>query len=298
MKKRKAPVTALLLLFTSALSAGEFLPLADNAPPPGTAEILYHKAFDHRNIRPPRLHTLPRPFEYGAPEAIAAEISRFSSDAYRPWLEGVRERSLAYMGFIRTSLEEMGLPWELAYLPAVESAFQVRAVSSSAAAGLWQFMLNSISPYEMTVDAWRDDRRDFWLSTRGALQKLAYNYSVLGDWYLALAAYNCGLGRIQRTIASTGISDYWELRAKGHLPRETASYLPRFLAAAHLLGYPAEAGLALQWEKPVLWERIPLTHPVDLRLLAQSASMDYGLLKYANSELRYPVTPPAGRNTH
>lgn len=155
-----------------------------------------------------------------------------------------------FLGFIRRRLEEKALPWELAFLPAVESAFRTRAVSPSAAVGLWQFMMNSIGPYDMAVDRWRDDRRDFWRATEGALEKLKYNYSVLGDWYLALAAYNCGLGRVTRTIESTGIKDYWELRTKGLLPRETRDYVPRFLAVAHLLGHPGRLRLPLSWEPP------------------------------------------------
>ena len=240
----------------------------------------------------PRVHTLMLPEGSAALKAVEKYLDLFTSPEYRPWLEGVWERSLPYQGFIRKQTEELALPWELGFLPAVESAFRSRALSLSGAAGLWQFMMNSIGPYGMTVDSWRDDRRDFWLSTRGALEKLAYNYRILGDWYLALGAYNCGLNRMIRIIDGAGVRDFWELRARGLLPRETAEYVPRFLAAAHLFGYPRDAGLSLSWDNPVEWVRIPLDQAIDLRILAGNISLPYPLLREYNSELRYPITPP------
>ncbi len=248
------------------------------------------------NQSPPRVHSLPPPQEFGAAEAVNRYLDLFTSPLYRPWLEGVWERSGPYRGHIRNQIEELDLPWELGFLPAVESAFRPRALSLSGAAGLWQFMMNSIGPYDMTVDSWRDDRRDFYLSTRAALEKLAYNYGILGDWYLALGAYNCGLGRMTRIIEAAGSRNFWELRAGGHLPRETAEYVPRLLAADHLFGYPREAGLPLTWEPAPRWVRIPLDQAVDLRILSESIDLPYRLLSEYNSELRYPITPPGDDN--
>lgn len=263
-------------------------PLSQRRQGPTPKDIL-----PFRQTRLPRVvHSLPTPAEHGAPAAIQVYLDRYGSDAYRPWLESVWRRSTPFRGFIRRQVEEKNLPWELTFLPAVESAFRIRAVSPSSAVGLWQFMLNSIGPYDMTIDRWRDDRRDFWRSTQGALEKLKYNYSVLGDWYLALAAYNCGLGRVTRTIKSSGIDDFWELREKNLLPRETQEYVPRFLAMAHILGYPKRRGLPLSWE-PLDWTQIPLEQTVDLRILAREAGISYPLLKEAHAELHYPITPPA-----
>jgi membrane-bound lytic murein transglycosylase D len=188
-------------------------------------------------------------------------------------------------------VEERELPWELAYLPAVESAFQIHAVSSSGAAGLWQFMTNSIGPYGMIVDEWRDDRRDFVKATAGALQKLADNYRVLGDWFLALAAYNCGLGRVQRTLAQSGLSTYWELCEGNLLPAQTIHFVPRLLALSRLLGYPGRRGLELDWTPPLEWARIPLNRGVDLRLLAGASGVPYEVLLAGNASLRYGISP-------
>ena len=292
MIKRSAPVLLLILLCLPP-SPAEGTPLPfPRALPRRNRDLSPQGIPPFRQTHlPPAVHSLPAPTEHGAPGAIQLYLDRYGSDEYRPWLEDVWRRSLPFRWFIRRQIEEKNLPWELAFLPAVESAFQTRAVSSSAAVGLWQFMLNSIGPYDMIVDRWRDDRRDFWLSTLGALEKLKYNYSVLGDWYLALAAYNCGLGRVTRTIEGSGIADYWELRARELLPRETLEYVPRFLAMAHLLGYPGRRGLPLSWE-PTVWTRIPLNQTVDLRILAQKAGIPYSLLKEAHTELHYPITPP------
>jgi len=281
-----------ILLFLSCLALfpeeGSGLP-EDRAPRRNLREEAPVGEYpESRNHAGPVLHSLP------VPETPLLEryLRQYTSPSHRPWLEGIRERSRTYMDFILATAEELEVPWELAYLPAVESAFLPYAVSRSGAAGLWQFMTNSISPYDMRVDEWRDDRRDFRKATRGALEKLKYNRQVLGDWYLALAAYNCGLGRVQRTMASSGIRDYWELSEKGLLPRETIQYVPKFLALAHILGYPGRWNLPLDWELPPVWEAIPLTQALDLRILAAESGVPLEVLTGGNAELRYMITPP------
>ncbi len=236
----------------------------------------------------PAVHTFPAP---DTPQ-IEHWITIFSSPEYRPWLSGIRERSKEFLPFIKGVVDEFQVPLEIAYLPAVESTFKVHALSSSGASGLWQFMRNSIGPWDMEIDQWRDDRRDFWKATRGAVEKLKYNYSVTGDWYLALAAYNCGLGRVQRTVESSGIHDFWELSSQGLLPRETIQYVPRFLAAAHIMSYPGRWGLPMDWNQPVHWVRIPLDQAVDLKILAERSGIPLEKLTLGNGELRFGITPP------
>ncbi len=209
------------------------------------------------------------------------------------YLNRVLERGKPFRDHIAAAIGREGMPPELLFLPVVESAFREDAVSRSGAAGLWQFMMNSIDPYPITVDSWRDERRDFWKSTDAALHKLAYNYEKLGDWLLAIAAYNCGLGRVQRTVAASGISDFWELSEKKLLPSETIHYVPRFLAAAYIASHPGRNGLDLNWEEPLLWQQIPLKGQVSLSLLAAKTQIDRELLSRGNAELFYGVTPPS-----
>ncbi|MFW5769066.1 MAG: LysM peptidoglycan-binding domain-containing protein [Spirochaetota bacterium] len=207
------------------------------------------------------------------------------------WIEKALERGRPYLGHISERLVHYGAPRELRFLPVIESEFRDYATSPSGAKGMWQFMQNSIYP-DMRIDRWTDDRKDFWKATDSAIKKLLYNYEKLGDWFLALAAYNCGLGKMQRSIAAAGFSDYWALAEGGYLPSETVRYVPKFLAAAALCSYPGRHGLPVSWENYPEWTRIPVEKPVDIRILADRAGVPLELLKRGNAELNYPVTPP------
>lgn len=184
------------------------------------------------------------------------------------------------------------LPPELLYLPLVESAYRPRAVSRAGAAGLWQFMPRTAEARGLRITPWLDDRLDFRLATPAALDELEQNYRATGDWLLALAAYNAGLGRILRTIENTGIRDYWQLRAEGRLPRETSSYVPDFLALAHIAGHPGRFGLRASWEEAPRWAELPLNQPLALEDLARAAGIPGDLLEAGNSALRQGRTPP------
>ena len=219
-------------------------------------------------------------------------ISQYSSPGGLAWLNTVMERSAPYIGFIRGEIAARGLPPELAYLPVIESAYVPTAVSRSGAAGLWQFMRNSIAPFDIRITDWMDERRDFWKSTAGALAKLEENYFFFGDWPLALAAYNAGLGAVRRTIAGAGTGDYWVLSEKKLLKNETIQYVPRFLAVAYILSNPRRFGITSTWPEDPQWTRIPVGRAVDLELLAEYAGIDGDDLKKANKELFYSVTPP------
>jgi membrane-bound lytic murein transglycosylase D len=134
-------------------------------------------------------------------------------------------------------------------------------------------------------------------STDGALRKLADNYETFRDWNLALAAYNCGDGALAHAIAKAkkaGVDepDYWALRERGFLKGETAGYIPKFLAIASILRYPGRNGLSQSWEEPADWAAVAPGRPVDLKLLSEQAGIPLDLLRVANPELRYGVTPP------
>ncbi len=211
----------------------------------------------------------------------------------REWLLGVLERIPTYRGVIACRIQDLGLPQELLYLPAVESGFRVGAVSPRGAAGMWQLMRNTAAPYGLEMDQWVDERRDFWKATEASLSKLADDYRAFGDWYLALAAYNCGASRLARIIRESGESDFWALRRMGRLPRETASFVPQFLALAKILGYPGRYGLERGWESTVSWRRIPVQRSVDLRILSRESGVPYEVLSGGNRELVMGITPPA-----
>ena len=212
----------------------------------------------------------------------------------KKWLEAVMERSLPYLGYIEKKVEEYGLPKELAFLPVIESEYSPYAVSRSGATGIWQFMRNSISGYGMSISDWTDDRKDFMKSTDAALQKLQDNYQALGDWPLAIAAYNAGLGALSRAVKATDTNDidFWHLYESKKLSRESLSYVPKFLAVASILCYPELHGLPSEWGEEHSWETLETSRQVDLAVLADRAGIPLDMLRQGNAELRYNITPP------
>ena len=220
-------------------------------------------------------------------------IELYSSPAGIAGLNAALERASIYLPFIREEIRRRNLPPELAFLPVVESGFVITARSRSGAAGLWQFMMNSISPFDMRVTEMIDERLDFIKSTRGALQKLQDNYRALGDWHLALAAYNCGLGEVTRTVRRTGVRDYWELSGRNQFKQETLHYVPKLAAAAFILSQPRRFGINI-WQDQIEWTSVPLRRQVSLDILAQEAGIDRDLLRNLNAELLHGISPAGG----
>jgi len=216
-------------------------------------------------------------------------IAQYSSPGGIAYLNSVLERGSIYMPFILEEIGKRNMPAELAFLPVIESSFVITARSRSGAVGLWQFMMNSISPY-MRVNEIVDERRDFLKSTIGALQKLDENYKALGSWELALAAYNSGLGSVSRSIQKTGISDYWELSSRRELKNETIHYVPKLFATAYILSQPRRFGIE-NWQQAQQWAAIPLRRQVSLDILAAEAGIDRELLRRLNAELLYGISP-------
>jgi membrane-bound lytic murein transglycosylase D len=226
-------------------------------------------------------------------EATQKFITQYSSKGGLSWLTTVMKRGEPYQAFIRAEIAKRGMPAELIYLPVIESAYSYSAVSRAGAVGIWQFMRNSIAGYDMKINDWMDERRDFWKSTIGALEKLSYNYKVTGSWELALAAYNCGLGTVTRAQKKYPGETYWDLcKRKGVFKQQTIQYVPRFLAVSHILSNPREFGLEASWPEDPEWTQIAVGRSVDLGLVAQHAGLEGAELKKANGELYYGITPP------
>ena len=242
----------------------------------------------------------PPGLQYGIPLAwgepsFESFRAAYLSEGGRKWLATIMARARPYMAYIAERVRYYGLPDELAFLPVIESEFSPKAVSRSGATGLWQFMRNSIGGYGIRIDDWVDERRDFMKSTDAALRKLADNYAAFGDWNLALAAYNSGLGAVTRALKKANPDlpkDYWSLRKQGLLAAETTSYVPKFLAVVSILSYPRWHGLDVVWDTGGTWERLELKRSVDLCLLAEASGLPLATLKAGNAELRYTVTPP------
>jgi len=236
------------------------------------------------------------PMPWGEPRFESMRAAYLSEDG-KKWLMAIMAKARPFLPYIEERIRFYGLPEELAFLPVIESEFSPKNVSRSGAAGLWQFMRNSIGGYGMRVDDWVDERRDFMKSSDGALRKLADNFASFGDWDLALAAYNCGDGAMRKAIArarAEGESspDFWSIMKRGLLKSETAGYVPKFLAVASILRYPGRNGLDQSWEEAEAWETVAPGRPVDLKLLSDLAGVPLATLREGNPELRYGVTPP------
>lgn len=149
-----------------------------------------------------------------------------------------------YNPIFEEALEKYGLPLELKYLPVIESALRPSATSRVGAAGLWQFMLATGKRYGLEVNTLVDERRDPIKSSEAAAHYLRDLYDTFGDWGLAIAAYNCGEGNIQKAILRSGNpegADYWSVYNK--LPKETRGYVPAFIAATYIMNYYCEHGI-------------------------------------------------------
>lgn len=163
-------------------------------------------------------------------------INQYLSGRWSP-LRNVLAMSRYYFPIIEEELHAAGLPMELRYLPIIESNLSIRATSRMGAVGLWQFMPATGKNLGLEINSLVDERCDILKSTRAACRFLAYLYKVYGDWTLAIAAYNCGPGNVNRAIARAGANckTYWDIY--DFLPRETRGYVPKFIAAAYAYTY-------------------------------------------------------------
>ncbi|MBN2125511.1 MAG: LysM peptidoglycan-binding domain-containing protein [Deltaproteobacteria bacterium] len=202
-------------------------------------------------------------------------------------------RSGRYRPAIVRALKEAGLPKELSWLPLIESGFKVRAFSRARALGLWQFIASTGYKYGLKRDPWIDERMDPEKSTVAAIAYLKELHQIFGDWTTALASYNCGeravLNRI-RTQKINYLDNFWDLYEK--LPRETAGYVPRFLAVLHIINDPGAHGFTLPpVDEEIRTEEVTINKQVHLKTIAEYLKVDYDLLNDMNAELRRDLTP-------
>jgi len=204
------------------------------------------------------------------------------------------QRSGLYMPVILKQLQEAGLPKELAWLPLVESGFQVHVLSRARALGLWQFIPSTGYKFDLKRDRWVDERMDVEKSTRAAIAYLKELHELFGDWLTVLAAYNCGEGKVLRVISRQHINyldHFWDLYRQ--LPHETARYVPRFLATLHIIRNPKKYGMDLSEnpDKPIPYEVVKSGKCMRLEDIAKHLSISKEVMTSLNSELRLQMTP-------
>ncbi len=196
-----------------------------------------------------------------------------------------------YYPMFEDALSRYGVPEELKYLTIVESAMNPMATSRVGAAGLWQFMYSTGKLYGLEVNSVVDERRDVYKSTYAAAHFLSDLYKVFGDWQLAIAAYNCGPGNINKAIArSGGKRDFWEIYY--FLPRETRGYIPAFIAATYVMNYYREHGLRpVEVKAPVRTDTLMLSSDVLLQYVEQYAGVADEELRTLNPQYRADYIP-------
>jgi membrane-bound lytic murein transglycosylase D len=226
-------------------------------------------------------------------DAVLSYINYFSSPrGQKVFMYGWR-RAGRYRPMIERVFREEGLPVELIHLAQAESGFMPRALSPKAAAGMWQFIRYTGSIYGLESSREIDDRLDPEKATRAAARHLHDLYRKTGDWYLAMAGYNCGPLCPERAVQRTGYADFWELCRRNALPKETKSYVPAILAMAIIAKDPSAYGLpAIDQDPELSFDSVHLTAPTSLVLLADAADAPVSDLRDLNPAILKAVAPP------
>ncbi len=225
-------------------------------------------------------------------DAVISYINYFSSPRGKATLEAGLRRSGRYKPMIQRILAEEGLPQELIFLAQAESGFAPKAVSNKLCVGLWQFLKSRGEEYGLQVTPSVDERMDPEKATRAAARHLHDLYAHLGDWYLAMAAYDCGPGCIDQRVARTGYADFWTLRRLNVLPKETANYVPVILAMIIVSKNAKDYGLEeIDPDSPLVYDTVELEAPTSLALAAAAVDRPIAELKELNPALLKSVAP-------
>ncbi|MDZ4164973.1 MAG: LysM peptidoglycan-binding domain-containing protein [Smithellaceae bacterium] len=230
-------------------------------------------------------------------EDIEKEIRSFQTGERNFFIQSYR-RSAFYLPIILRELKRAGLPLELAWLPLVESGYKINALSHARALGLWQFIPSTGYKFGLNRNEWIDERLDLEKSTLAAIAYLSELHGMFGDWLTALAAYNCGEGRLLRVISAQRINyfdRFWDLYHQ--LPYETARYVPRFLATLHIVNDPKKYGFDFSNEEEseqkirYTYDKVVVNKSMRLQDIAIYAESSEETLNILNAELRHKVTP-------
>jgi len=228
-------------------------------------------------------------------DQVAGYINVFAeSNSFRNHMAASMQRLGKYRTLIQNVLKEEGVPQDLIYLAVAESGFQAQVVNTkSGAGGMWQFMTYTAPQFNLTRNGYFDYRFDPEKSTRAYARYMKQLYGLLGDWYLAMAAYDWGPGNIQRVVSRTGYADFWELYRQNAMPAETRAYVPQILAAVIMAKNPEKYGLnKLPPSPPVIYETVPVDYAISLNLVADVTNSTVPEIVALNPAMMRLSTPP------
>ncbi len=270
------------------LSASDVIVPSKDLPEPGLSAVL--KKEDLSSTPPLK----PSPFGE-IPLTINKYVQKwinFYTGNGRSHMQRYLSRSSRYLPTMKKILAQEGLPEDLVYLPVIESGFQSKVNSHAGASGYWQFMKGSAKDYGLTVGRHVDERHDFVRSTEAAATYLKRLYTLFGDWYLALAAYNTGENRVKSQLMKAETRNYWVLVKRKKLYRETRNYVPKFIAATLIAKNPVLYGFTnIPYQKEVAYESMYVHRPVSLQKLAKKIGTPLKKLKKLNPRYRTHYVP-------
>lgn len=279
----------------------------DNLNPNTSIFILRDRLFEEVDARQTAVETIQPP-KYTPPadipkttipltfnEHVLPQLRFMSEGRGRRFMKTWIERTGRWFPTLRRIAREEQMPDEIVHLAMMESALNPEAVSRAKAVGMWQFMKATGEEYDLDVNYWIDERRDPEKATRASMRFLKDLYNDLGDWHLALAAYNCGAGGVRRAIRKSGLDNpnFWQIRE--FLPKETREYVPLFIATTLITmnrdryGFPDDS---LSFHPPYEYETVNVSEPVSFAALAKCAEISLDSLRKLNPELIRACTPP------
>ena len=237
-----------------------------------------------------RLSKLPTiiPMEYN--QLVRAQID-FYANRRRNQVRYMLGMADMYFPIFEQILEQYDMPLELKYLPIMESALNPKALSRVGAAGLWQFMLPAAKIYGLEVNSLIDERLDPVQATHAACKYLKDSYATFGDWHLAIASYNCGVGGVNKAIRrSGGKTNFWEIYP--YLPRETRSFVPIFIAVTYIMNYHCEHNLCpVKTSLSMATDTIMVHNRLHFQQVADILNLDIEYIRMLNPQYKREIIP-------
>lgn len=241
-----------------------------------------------------RLHSLPTTIEMPFNPVVRNYVDLYTVNR-RALVETMLGLSLYYMPIFEEALEREGLPLELRNLPIIESALNPNAVSRAGATGLWQFMLPTARGLGLEINTLVDERRDPIAASNAAARYLKQLYEIFGDWGLAIAAYNCGPGNVNKALTRAGASaenpkDYWDIYY--HLPAETRGYVPGFIGATYAMTYYGDHGISPALAKrPILTDTVHVNTRTNFSAISDVLQIPIEEIRVLNPQYRKDIIP-------
>lgn len=245
---------------------------------PITEELFYEK-----------MKTLGSKFNFEYNSDVAKQILYMTNPASKFMFKTLPNSSV-YFPIFEEIIDKRRLPGEIKFLSVIESALNPNAVSWCGAAGLWQFMPGTGKLMHLEINGEIDERKDIMLSTEKALTYLENMHAIYGDWFMALAAYNCGPGNLNKAKRrSGGKTDFWGVRP--YLPRETQQYIPKFVAAVFVMNFVDVNALFACEEKFCKIVPVELDKPINLSLASAFLNWEEGFISEYNAFYKMDFVP-------